>query len=65
MSEFYKYTDVELLYKVPEIFISRVVVQEKVDGTNMRFGIYHNRFYIGGSFDFLGGGMQTSPSKVL
>ena len=48
MSDFYKYSDIELIYKVPEIFISLVVVQEKVHGTNVRFGIYHNRFYVGG-----------------
>lgn len=48
MSTFHKYTDIEGLHKVPDVLIYHVVVQEKVHGTNMRFGMSNGCFYVGG-----------------
>lgn len=57
MGLFKKYPHIELLHRVPEIMAEpRVVVQEKPDGTNFRYGWVDGRFRIGGhneEFDFL------------
>lgn len=48
MSEFSKYPHLENIYKVQNIFLEpEVVVTEKIDGTNMRFGLVDNKFHIG------------------
>lgn len=48
MSSLPKYCDIEGLHKLPDVLIYHVVVQEKVHGTNMRFGLFNDRFYVGG-----------------
>lgn len=48
MSTLPKYTDIEGLHKLPDVLIYNVVVQEKVHGTNMRFGLFEDKFVVGG-----------------
>ena len=44
-----KYSDIEGLHKVPDLLIvKRVVVKEKIHGTNVRFGIVNGEFFMGG-----------------
>ena len=48
MGLFKKYVDIPLLYRVPEIMEEpEVIVMEKPDGTNFRYGFVEGRFRIG------------------
>ncbi len=65
MGLFKKYVDIPLLYRVPEIMEEpEVIVMEKPDGTNFRYGFVEGRFRIGGrneEFDFL----TSAPSACF